>query len=84
VAAGSNVNFVSSTEIQSAAQKAGLDQPTTVALVDDYEQAQLLALKAGLLAAALFALISLGFTGELPHQRPAGKGGTAEAQLSSA
>ncbi len=38
--------------------------------MDDYESAQLRALKAGLLAAALLALFSLGFTRELPHIRP--------------
>ena len=36
------------------------------ALVDDYEAAQLTALKAGLLGAALLALISLPFTRDLP------------------
>ena len=71
VAAGSNLNFVSSTQIESAAKKAGLDQPTTAALVNDYESAQLRSLKAGLLGAALLALLSLGFTKELPHSRPA-------------
>ncbi len=71
VAAGSNTNFVSSTQVESAAKKSGLDQATTAALVDDYEAAQLRSLKAGLLAAALLALISLGFTRELPHSRPA-------------
>jgi EmrB/QacA subfamily drug resistance transporter len=70
VAAGSNTNFVSSTQVESAASKAGLDNATTAALVDDYEAAQLRSLKAGLLAAALLALISLGFTRELPHDRP--------------
>ena len=71
VAAGSNTNFVSSTQIESAAKKAGIDDATTVALVDNYESAQLRSLKAGLLAAALLALVSLGFTRELPHDRPA-------------
>ena len=70
VEAGSGLNFVSSTQIESAAKKAGLDQPTTAALVDDYETAQLRSLKAGLLGAALLALIALGFTSELPHSRP--------------
>ena len=70
VNAGSNVNFVASTEIESAAKDAGLDPATTAALVDDYEQAQLLALKAGLLVAAFLALVALACTGELPHERP--------------
>jgi EmrB/QacA subfamily drug resistance transporter len=70
VAAGSNTNFVSSTQVEAAAKKSGLDESSTAALVDDYESAQLRSLKAGLLAAALLALISLGFTRELPHDRP--------------
>ena len=71
VAAGSNTNFVASTQVEDAARQAGLDDATTAALVDDYEQAQLRALKAGLLGAALLALISLAFTRELPHDQPA-------------
>jgi EmrB/QacA subfamily drug resistance transporter len=70
VAAGSNTNFVSSTQVEAAAKESGLDGASTAALVDDYESAQLRSLKAGLLAAALLALFSLGFTRELPHDRP--------------
>jgi Na+/melibiose symporter-like transporter len=72
VAVGSNTNFVSSKEIEAAANEAGLDSPTTMALVEDYELAQLRSLKAGLLAAALLALFSLAFTRELPHEPPEG------------
>ena len=70
VAAGSGLTFVSSDQVESAAQKAGLDKATTAAVVDDYETAQLRALKAGLLGAAFLALISLAFTRELPHEQP--------------
>ena len=70
VAAGSNTNFVAASQVEAAATKAGLDQATTTALVSDYEAAQLRALKAGLLGAALLAGASLAFTRELPHQRP--------------
>ena len=70
VAAGNGTNFVSSTEIEAAANDAGLDEATTAALVDDYETAQLRSLKAGLLGAAILALISLAFTRELPHKAP--------------
>jgi EmrB/QacA subfamily drug resistance transporter len=70
VAVGSNTNFVASKEIETAAKKAGLDSTTTMALVEDYELAQLRSLKAGLLAAMLLALFSLAFTRELPHDRP--------------
>jgi len=70
VATGSGLNFVSSDQVETAAKKAGLDNATTTAVVDDYETAQLRALKAGLLGAALLALASLGFTGGLPHDQP--------------
>ena len=52
---------------------AGLDTTTTQAVVEDYEQAQLRSLKAGLLAAALIALASLAFTRDLPRSVPAGE-----------
>ena len=71
VAAGSNTNFVSADQVEIAAKDAGLDDATTAALVDDYETAQLRSLKAGLLGAALLALIALAFTRELPHDQPA-------------
>jgi len=67
VAVGSGVDFVSSDQIAAAATAAGLDAATSAALVDDYEQAQLGSLKAGLLAAAILALISLASTREHPH-----------------
>lgn len=66
VAVEPGLDFISSTQIGTAAADAGLDEPTADALVDDYEQAQLRALKAGLLAAAFLALLSLAFTRDLP------------------
>jgi EmrB/QacA subfamily drug resistance transporter len=68
VAVGSGIDFVSADHIGAAAQDAGLDESTTEALVDDYESAQLQALKTGLLAAAFLALLSLAFTRDLPHE----------------
>ena len=70
-AAGYGVDFVASDEIEAAALEAGLDDSTATALVDDYEDAQLVSLKAGLLAAALLALLSLAFTRDLPSDTPA-------------
>jgi EmrB/QacA subfamily drug resistance transporter len=70
VAVGSGIDFVSADQIGAAAREAGLDEPTTAALVDDYESAQLQALKTGLLAAAFLALLSLVFTRDLPHEVP--------------
>ena len=70
VAVGSGIDFVSADQIGAAAQEAGLDEQTTEALVDDYESAQLQALKTGLLAAAFLALLSLAFTKDLPRDVP--------------
>jgi MFS family permease len=70
VAVESGIDFVSSADVEAAVQAAGLDEATTQAIVDDYEAAQLRSLKAGLLAAALIALVSLAFTRDLPHGPP--------------
>ena len=70
-AAGTGIDFVASGDIEKAAKDAGVDKSTTDAIIDGYEQAQLVALKAGLVAAALLALASLAFTGDLPHDLPA-------------
>jgi hypothetical protein len=70
VAVGSGVDFVSSDQIGAAALEAGLDEPTSEALVDSYESAQLQALKTGLLAAGFLALLSLAFTKDLPRRLP--------------
>jgi EmrB/QacA subfamily drug resistance transporter len=70
-AVATGIDFVSSEQIAGAAEQAGIDDATTTALVNDYEAAQLTALKAGLLVAALLAVASLPFTKELPHVSPA-------------
>lgn len=72
VAVGSGIDFVSSDQVATAAREAGLDEKAAEAVVDDYESAQLQALKTGLLAAAFLALLSLSFTKELPHEAPRG------------
>jgi hypothetical protein len=73
VAVENGIDFVSDNQVQAAAEKAGLDQPTTAALVDDYAKAQLGSLKVGLLTAALLALLALMSTRELPHDPPTGR-----------
>jgi uncharacterized integral membrane protein len=73
VAVENGIDFVSDQQVQAAAEKAGLDQATAAAVVDDYAKAQLGALKVGLLTAALLALLALMSTRELPHNPPAGR-----------
>ena len=73
-AAETGIDFVSSTDVEAAAQAEGLDTATTAAVVEDYETAQIQALKVGLLAAALIALASLASTRNLPAQAQAAEG----------
>ncbi len=74
---GSGVSFVPASEVEAGATKAGADPATVDALVGDYEDAQLKALKTAFLCAALLSLASLFFARNLPSE-PFGDG-SAEA-----
>ena len=62
-------SFVTSEAVEAAARAERIPPPTVAALVDDYEDAQLVALKTAFLAAALLVLASFATTGRLPRQR---------------
>jgi hypothetical protein len=79
IAVDGSLEFVSSEEIAVAATSAGLDAATSAALVEDYETAQLQALRTGLLVAAVVALLALLFTSDLPARRPARSNGHVSA-----
>ena len=79
VAVEPGIDFVAADQVEAAAQQAGLDAATSQAIADDYLQAQLQALKAGLVAAAFLALVSLAFTGDLPHDEPSADEEPADA-----
>jgi EmrB/QacA subfamily drug resistance transporter len=64
------VDFVATDTVAAASRAAGLDEGTTDALVESYAAAQLLALKAGLLAALGLAAGALVLTRHLPSSRP--------------
>jgi MFS family permease len=70
VAAGDGVDFVASDDIARAAGEAGVEPAVVDAIVDDYEHAQLQALKLGLLVTGVLALISLVSTSGLPAEVP--------------
>ena len=74
IAAGNGVDFVASDDLAAAATDAGIDEQSADALVDDYEQAQLRALKTGLLVTGVLALLSLMSTRHLPSTVTAGEG----------
>jgi EmrB/QacA subfamily drug resistance transporter len=65
----SGVSFVSADEVAASAKGAGLDGPTTSALVDNYEDAQLKALKTAFLFAAFLTIASFWATRRLPERR---------------
>lgn len=65
----SSVSFVSTDQFEQGARAAGVPADETKALVDDYESAQLSALKVGLLACGFIALASLLATRNLPRRR---------------
>lgn len=62
-------SFVPASEVEVAAQQAGLDRGTVEALVSDYESSQLNALKTGFLFAAFLVLASFLATRRLPARR---------------
>jgi EmrB/QacA subfamily drug resistance transporter len=62
-------SFVASEEVRKAGDTAGLDPGTVDALVDNYEDAQLTALKTAFLFAAFLTVVSFWATRRLPTQR---------------
>jgi EmrB/QacA subfamily drug resistance transporter len=62
-------SFVASSEVRAGAESAGLDTATVDALVENYEDAQLTALKTAFLFAAFLVLASLWTARRLPSRR---------------
>ena len=69
VALEGDLSFVDARSVEQAAQKAGVPPAETTALVDGYSDAQLKALKVGLLACGFITLASLLATRNLPRRR---------------
>ena len=69
VALEGDLSFVDVRSVEQAAQKAGISPTETAALVDGYSDAQLKALKVGLLACGFITLASLLATRNLPRRR---------------
>ena len=77
-AAEQSANFVSTAQVQAAAEEAGVPPEETAALVDLYSEAQLDALRAALASLALFALLALAYVRHLPDRaQPAAEEGRA-------
>lgn len=69
-AAEKNANFVSTDQLRASAEQAGLSPAQVDALVAEYADAQIRALKAAFAAIALFALLALWYVRHLPTQAP--------------
>jgi MFS family permease len=70
VAVSGGVSFLPSEQVRTAATDAGMDPAVADVLVADYQDAQLFALKSGLLAATALAVAALAVTRHLPSERP--------------
>jgi EmrB/QacA subfamily drug resistance transporter len=70
VAVSAGVSFLSSEEVRTRIDDAGLEPDVVEALVANYEAAQLFALKTGLLACVLLAAAAFPATRQLPSERP--------------
>ena len=69
VAAETSANFVSASQVESAAMEAGLPADQTAELVQDYSDAQLAALRGDLAFLSLFALLALAWVRRLPDRK---------------
>lgn len=67
-AAEANANFVSVAQVEAGAEAAGLSPAQVDAVVTEYAEAQIAALKAAFAAIALFALLALWYVRRLPSQ----------------
>ena len=64
------VSFVASDDVAAGLKRTDVDEETASALIEGYEDAQLQALKVGLLAAGLIAFGALALTTNLPSSKP--------------
>jgi hypothetical protein len=69
IAVSAGASFVSAEQVETAATEEGVEPETVSALVENYEDSQILALKVALLFAGLLVLGSFLFTRDLPTRR---------------
>jgi EmrB/QacA subfamily drug resistance transporter len=79
-----DVSFVSTDAVRSAAEEAGVDAATTDELVSEYADAQLWALKTGLLVAALLACVAFFAAGGLPARASPHEAEAPESEMVAA
>jgi EmrB/QacA subfamily drug resistance transporter len=82
VAAGAS--FVAAEDVEAALREEGVDDTQTAAIIGEYSDAQLQALKTGLLLAGLLAALSLPLTASLPGKGPSGRDRDSEPATTTA
>ncbi|TLM98067.1 MAG: MFS transporter, partial [Actinobacteria bacterium] len=75
-AAEKGANFVTTEQVRTSAEAAGVSASDTDELVKVYSEAQLSALKAALAGIALFALVALAYVRRLPERHDVGQEAT--------
>ena len=73
ISVSEGVSFVAADDVRSASLALGIDPEVTEEVVTNYEEAQLTALKVGLLASIVIALAALLCTKGLPSRKPDGQ-----------
>jgi hypothetical protein len=64
------IPFISDHDLESALQKAGVDEQTTASVLDDYADARVDGIRTALALLTLFALVALFFTRRVPDAQP--------------
>ncbi|HEY7478262.1 MAG TPA: MFS transporter [Actinomycetota bacterium] len=64
----SGIPFISDADLQAALDEAGVDDPVSEAVADDYAEARLVGLRTALSLLAVFAVIALYFTRRIPKE----------------
>jgi MFS family permease len=79
-AAEQNANFVTTEQVQAAAEQAGLSPAQVDAVTTEYAEAQIVALKAAFAVVALAALVALWYVRRLPTKAGTGDPGDVPAE----
>lgn len=80
VEVSAGASFVAADQVESGLTEAGIDDAEVQAVVTEYSDAQLDALKFGLLLAGLLSVVSLAFTRNLPGRQGDGESSDDEIQ----
>ena len=68
----SGIPFISDADLETALQQAGVDEPTTQAIVEVNEEARVDGLRTALALLAFFSVVALFFTRRIPLRQPSG------------